>query len=134
MWARSKMTVMVGQSRFEWGSPGENIPQVLDVVDADDSGTGVNRVDLSRRSIESRRWLRSCPGLLGRLDPGATTARLVASPMTTTASQPYRSDLERTGTARPLVERLHFDGGKHLHRVHDGDGYPKPRTTRRLLS
>ncbi len=91
-----------------WGNPGENIPQVLDVVDADDSGTGVNRVDLItallRVAMAEVLPAGSRPPEYSRYVPPDWRHH----PMTASGIADRMAALERTG-ARPLVERLRFE-------------------------
>jgi RimJ/RimL family protein N-acetyltransferase len=102
-----------------WGNPEETIPQVLDVVDADDSSTGINRVDIITALLsvamaevvpagsqppEYSRYVPPDWRLQPRISRGVVD-RMAA--------------LERTG-ARPLVERLRFEWHP---------GTPIPRTT-----
>jgi RimJ/RimL family protein N-acetyltransferase len=91
-----------------WGNPEEKLPQVLDVVDADDLETGVDRVDMITALLTAAMAevipAGSQPPEYSRFVPPdwryhPTTASGIADRM---------AALERTG-ARPLVERLRFE-------------------------
>lgn len=91
-----------------WGRPGDEVPQLLDVLDVDDAGAGDDSVDVLTELLRAAmadvvrdgsgppEYVRFVPPDW-RLQP--TTSRGIANRMTA---------LQRTG-ARPLVERLRFE-------------------------
>lgn len=98
-----------------WGNPEERVPQLLDVLDADESVTGIDRVEIMTELLGVAMAevvpAGSRPPEYSRFVPPDWRDH----PTTATGIADRMAALERTG-ARPLVERLRFEWhpGTHI--------------------